>query len=222
MARRPFNGAVNITQEYGTPNPGSRRGYHTGVDYGLAIGSEVVAPENGVIVRNGDGTAKSDGRGYYIVFKGDSGTFHQLFHLKQMGHASGRVAEGQVIGYTGNTGLSTGPHLHWETTRADDRNSDYPPAQWLFAKQNTYTPPAPAPAAPQNDFVRIFGDYRTLYANAGSGKKATLSPNQFGGHIDYRILGRSGNFVKIQTQMFGQGWIYVGPDVASLTQYFKA
>lgn len=220
MARRPFNGPVVITTEYGSAQAGSRRGYHTGVDYALNQGTEVVAPENGTIVRNGDGTASTDGRGYFIVLKGDSGTYHQLFHLKQMGHASGRVSEGQVIGYTGSTGRSTGPHLHWETTRADDRNSDYPPAQWLFGSAPVYVPPVNVPA-PTRDFVRIFGDYRTLYSSPGGAKKAQLSPNQYG-HLDYLILERSGNYVKIQTQMFGQGWIYVGSDVGHLTQYFKS
>lgn len=218
MARRPFNGPVVITTEYGTSQPGTRRGYHTGVDYALNTGTEVVAPENGVIVRNGDGTAASDGRGYFIVLKGDSGTYHQLFHLKQMGHASGRVSEGQVIGYTGSTGRSTGPHLHWETTRADDRNSDFPPAQWLFADRPVYVPPVVV----QSDWVRIFGDYRSLYRNAGSGKFATLVPRNYNdGWLDYQILDRSGAYVKIQTKMFGIGWIYVGPDVAGLTQYYK-
>ena len=217
MARRPFIGSVVITTEYGTPQPGTRRGYHTGVDYALNTGTEVVAPENGVIVRNGDGTAASDGRGYFIVLKGDSGTYHQLFHLKQMGHASGRVSEGQVIGYTGDTGWSTGPHLHWETTRADDRVSDFAPGQWLFADRPVYVPPV----VQARDFVRIFGDYRSLYRAPGAGKFAVLKPNAYG-HLDYQILERSGAYVKIQTQMFGQGWIYVGSDVANLTQFYKA
>lgn len=222
MARRPFNGPVNITQEYGTREAGSRRGYHTGVDYAMAVGTQVVAPEPGTIAQNGDGRAPADGRGYFILVRGDSGTMHCLYHLKQMGTVGGRVSEGQVIGYSGNTGLSTGPHLHWETRKAPfDGNSDYPPAQWLFGSSPVYVPPVNVPA-PTRQFVRIFGDYRTLYTGPGTAPKAKVYPNQFGGHLDYMILERSGNYVKIQTQMFGQGWIYVGPDVASLTQYFNA
>ena len=218
MPIRPFRGPVNITQEYGVRSSVYRRGYHTGVDYGLAVGTEVVAPSSGTIVRNGDGTASSDGRGYYIVLKGDDDIFHQLFHLKQMGHVSGRVTEGQVIGYSGNTGASTGAHLHWETTRADDRNSDFPPAQWLFAGQPIYTPPVQT----TRQYVRIFGDFRTLWASPGGSAKGRLAPNNYGGKLDYQILGRSGNYVQISTQVFGLGWIYVGPDVAHLTQYYNA
>lgn len=213
MARRPFIGAVNITQEYGVNG-------HKGVDYAVPVGTDIVAPENGEIVRNGDGNAPGDGRGYYIVIKGDSGTFHQIFHLSEMGSASGRVTEGQHIGESGNTGRSSGPHIHWETTRADDRTSHYPPAQWLFKDQPVYVPP-PQVSNPTTQFVRLFGDYRTLRHSAGGAEKAKLAPSRFG-HLDYAILERSGHHVKIRTQMFGEGWIYVGPDVAHLTQYFNA
>lgn len=217
--RRPFNGPVNISQEYGVPNPGTRKGYHTGVDYSMGVGSEVVAPTNGVIVRNGDGTAISDGRGFFIVLKGDDGIFHQLFHLREMGSKSGRVAEGEIIGYSGNTGRTTGPHLHWETTRADDRNSDFPPANWLFAGQPVYQPPVFRP----KEFVRIFGDYRTVWANPnGTGSKGQVLPNRYGGKLDYQIMARQGDFVQITTQSYGVGWLYVGADVAHLTQYYNA
>lgn len=221
--RRPFNGAVNITFEYGASEPGSRRGYHTGVDYDMPVGSSVIAPEAGSIQQNGDGTSKADGRGYFVLVKGDSGTMHCLYHLKQMGVASGRVSEGQLVGYSGSSGLSSGPHLHWETRKAPyDGNSDYPPSQWLFGTAPVYVPPAPAPTPTTTQYVRIFGDYRTVYANAGSSPKARIYPNQFGGHLDYKIMSRQGDFVQIQTQMFGVGWVYVGADVASLTQYYNA
>ncbi|MEO5499463.1 MAG: M23 family metallopeptidase [Candidatus Saccharimonadales bacterium] len=221
MSRRPFDGPVVITTEYGTPQAGTRRGYHTGVDYALNTGTPILAPENGVIQQNGDGRASTDGRGYFVLVKGDSGVMHCLYHLSKMGTVTGRVSEGQLVGYSGNTGFSTGPHLHWETRKAPyDGNSDFAPGSWLFAGQTVYTPPVSQPAL--RDFVRIFGDFRSLYKTPGTNKFAQLSPNQFGGHLDYMILERSGNFVKIQTQMYGQGWIYVGPDVASLTQYFKA
>lgn len=222
MTRRPFDGPVNITQEYGASEPGTRRGYHTGVDYAMAIGTPIIAPEDGR-AESGDGTASTDGRGYFVTVYGDSGTAHCLYHMKQMSTVNGRVTQGQIVGYSGATGFATGPHLHWETRKAPyDGTSDFPPAQWLFADQPVYVPPVNPETPPTREFVRIFGDYRTLYSAPGSGAFQKLAPNQFGGSLDYMILERSGNFVKIQTQMYGQGWVYVGPDVASLTQYFNA
>lgn len=219
MARRPFNGNVNITQEYGQRAPGTRRGYHTGVDYGLPVGTPIVAPEAGTIQQNGDGRAPADGRGYFVLLKGNSGTMHCLYHLNQMGVANGSVSEGQLVGYSGNTGLSSGPHLHWETRRAPyDGYSDFAPGTWLFGSAPVYVPPV----VTTKQYVRIFGDFRTVYANPGSGPKGRILPNSFGGKLDYQILSRSGNFVQISTQSYGVVWIYVGPDVASLTQYYNA
>lgn len=222
MARiRPFVGNINITQEYGVRAPATRRGYHTGVDYGLPTGTLVVAPENGVVEQNGDGRAASDGRGFFVLFKGDSGTLHCLYHLRQAGVASGRVAQGTVLGYTGNTGQSSGPHLHWETRKSPyDGNSDYAPGTWLFADFN----PAPQPVNPPaqvKQYVRVFGDYRTLYRGVGTNPFQRLAPNQFGGHLDYEVMARSGNFVKIRTRYYGDAWIYVGADVAHLTQFYS-
>lgn len=203
--------------------PGTRRGYHTGVDYGLPQGTTVVAPENGSVVQNGDGRAASDGRGFFVLFKGDSGTMHCLYHLREMGVATGQVKQGTVLGYSGNTGASTGPHLHWETRKAPyDGNSDYAPGTWLFAD---YTPAAQPinPPAPTRQYVRVFGDYRTLYKGVGTSPFQRIAPNQFPAkYLDYAVLARSGNFVKIHTSYYGDAWIYVGADVASLTQFYSA
>lgn len=220
--RRPFEGAVSISQEYGVKNSAYRKGYHTGVDYRMKQGRRVVAPENGTIQQNGDGRAASDGRGYFVLFKGDSGTLHCLYHLKQMGVASGRVTEGTLLGYSGNTGASSGPHLHWETRKSPfDGTADYAPSTWLFGS-TAYTPPVSPPKPAQKNYVRVFGDYRTVYGGIGSNPKGRILPNNWGGYLDYEVLARSGNFVKIGTQTYGQVWIYVGADVSHLTQYYVA
>lgn len=222
MRIRPFNGPVNITQEYGASEPGTRRGYHTGVDYAMATGTPIIAPEDGR-AESGDGTASTDGRGYFVTVYGDSGVAHCLYHMKQMATVNGRISQGQVVGYSGATGFATGPHLHWETRKSPfDGNSDFPPADWLFADQPVYTPPTNPETPAAKQFVRIFGDYRTLYKTPGGAVITRLLPNQYGGHLDYEILDRSGEFVEIQTQQVGMGWIYVGSDVSSLTQYYNA
>lgn len=218
---RPFIGSVVITTEYGQSEPGSRRGYHTGVDYAMPQGRPIIAPEAGTVDQNGDGRAAADGRGFFVRFKGDSGTMHCLYHLQAMGTRTGHVNQGEVLGYSGNTGNSTGPHLHWEVRKAPyDGNCDFAPATWLFADFTPAPQPNPVPPAAKQ-YVRVFGDYRTLYKGVGTGAFQRIAPNNYGGSLDYEVLERSGNFVRIQTQMYGQAWIYVGPDVASLTQFYS-
>lgn len=130
MARRPLDGVPPITQVYGVKNSIYRKGYHTGVDYGVGTGTAVKSPTNGVIVQVGDGRAASDGRGFFMIIRGDDGVTHHLYHLLRWHVGSGRVAEGQHLADSDNTGLSSGPHLHWETRR---NNQDFNPADWLFA-----------------------------------------------------------------------------------------
>lgn len=217
--RRPFNGAVNITQEYGAIEEGSRRGYHTGVDYGMPVGSDVVSPTNGTLHQNGDGRAASDGRGFFVTIVGDDGVGHCLYHLSQNGIVStgSRVTEGQLVGKSGNTGQSTGPHLHWETRNSvDDQNSDFAPANWLFGA-------APTSAPSTQLHVKLEGDYRTIRSTPGGTAIGKIAPNSFGGTLDYEVLERNGDWTKIHTQSFGDGWTLTsGPSVDSLTQFYNA
>jgi|ERR1043165_7832783 hypothetical protein len=218
MAQRPFIGPVDITQEYGNPDPTARRGYHTGVDYGMNTGSPIIAPESGR-VESGDGRAPSDGRGFYVIVYGDSGTAHCLYHLSQIGVAGGRVSEGEQVGLSGATGRATGPHLHWETRRAPfDGYSDYAPATWLFGNKQTPAP-APAPSSSQIVYLPAVPQWR-LYNEGGpytiGTEKALLAPAKFGG-LSYQVLGTPvPNVVVIQTQMFGRGAIYVGPGTGAV------
>jgi len=92
---------------------------------------------------------------------------------------------------------------------------------WLHPKANSnVSTPAPVPAP--SLYVRVFGDYRTLYRNPGSGAFQRIAPNQFGGKIDYKVLGQSGDYTKIHTSYYGDAWIFTGASVASLTQFYNA
>ena len=221
MARRPFDGPVRITQEYGERNSFYRKGYHTGVDYGLSIGHPLVSPTRGTVQETGYEASRTNGRGYFVIIKGDDGVTHHIYHMNRQSlvKAGVRVSEGTPIGAVGNTGASEGAHLHWETRRAPhDGSADFAPGTWLFAPSKPYVPAPPV----TKEYIRIFGDYRTLYRSAGRGWKGVLAPNAFGGgKLDYEVLGRSGDFVKIRTGMLGEGWIFAGNSVANLTQFYR-
>jgi murein DD-endopeptidase MepM/ murein hydrolase activator NlpD len=93
---------------------------HSGVDLAAPHGSPIVATAGGVV-----GTAGwSGGYGLLVAVSHGDGVQTRYGHLSRLAVAPGQqVAAGQVIGYVGSTGDSTGPHLHYEV-RVDGRAID--------------------------------------------------------------------------------------------------
>jgi murein DD-endopeptidase MepM/ murein hydrolase activator NlpD len=86
---------------------------HTGVDWSAPMGTAVFASGNGTIEKVG----WESGYGKYIRVKHANGYETAYGHLTAYARAStegARVRQGQVIGFVGSTGLSTGAHLHYE------------------------------------------------------------------------------------------------------------
>jgi murein DD-endopeptidase MepM/ murein hydrolase activator NlpD len=86
---------------------------HTGVDWGAPLGTPIYAAGNGVITKVG----WESGYGKYIRIRHANGYETAYGHMTAFARSSvegARVRQGQVIGYVGSTGLSTGPHLHYE------------------------------------------------------------------------------------------------------------
>ncbi|PIV71803.1 MAG: peptidase M23, partial [Rhodocyclales bacterium CG17_big_fil_post_rev_8_21_14_2_50_68_7] len=86
---------------------------HNGIDYGASIGTRVRTTADGVVEFAG----RKNGYGNVVVVK-HAGRYSTLYaHLNGFSPAArrgARVAQGDVIGYVGATGLVTGPHLHYE------------------------------------------------------------------------------------------------------------
>ena len=92
--------------------------FHTGLDIGVGTGTPVAAAGAGTVVLATTNTG-SDGRpvgyGTYVLISHGGGLFTLYAHLSRLEVAAGqRVASGQVVGLSGSTGNSTGPHLHFE------------------------------------------------------------------------------------------------------------
>jgi murein DD-endopeptidase MepM/ murein hydrolase activator NlpD len=116
--RSPVQGPVTSGFGYRThPIFGYAR-MHSGIDFGAPHGSPIVASANGQIASAGwDG-----GYGKTVRINHGAGLTTLYGHMSSLAVSPGQsVAAGQVIGYVGSTGLSTGPHLHYELHRNGER-----------------------------------------------------------------------------------------------------
>ena len=112
--RFPFNAKARITSPF---NPGRKHPVlgtvrpHNGTDFGLPVGTPILAPADGVV----DKATYSRSAGYYVVLRHRGGWSTVYMHLSKLHVKQGqRVKLGSTIARSGNTGISTGPHLHYE------------------------------------------------------------------------------------------------------------
>ena len=147
----PVNGRV--TSPYGLrrhPILGYAR-MHAGIDFGAAWGSPIFAVAPGVVAYAG----RHGGHGNYVRLEhGGFGTGYG--HMSRIAVAPGtKVSAGQVIGYVGSTGLSTGPHLHYEVYQGGRTIN---PAGFSFSGkvQMVAAKGAPQPAGPLKALLAKF------------------------------------------------------------------
>ena len=87
---------------------------HQGMDFGAPMGAPIVAATDGVVAFAG----RHGGHGNYVRLSHVGGISTGYAHMSRIVARPGeRVRQGQLIGYVGSTGLSTGPHLHYEVFR---------------------------------------------------------------------------------------------------------
>ncbi|MEP6785315.1 MAG: peptidoglycan DD-metalloendopeptidase family protein [Sphingomonadales bacterium] len=87
---------------------------HQGTDYGAAYGTPIRAVSDGIVTLAG----WHGGHGQMVKLSHANGIGSGYAHMSRIAVSPGtRVSQGQVIGYVGSTGLSTGPHLHFEVYR---------------------------------------------------------------------------------------------------------
>lgn len=126
----PLAGAPRTTQHYGErPDAYAQFGLrgHNGIDFAAAGGTPVLACAAGIVA-----WADTDPAGYgeYIRIWHPALRVHSLYaHLSaRLVNKDDAVRQGQTIGRTGNSGNSTGPHLHWELRLADAHGNYLPVA----------------------------------------------------------------------------------------------
>lgn len=112
---------IKITQRFGvtefskTTNAYNGKG-HNGVDFGAPIGTPIKSASSGIVKGTGNTDIACPGAsfGQWILIEHNNGLTTLYAHLSLIKVSAGQsVFTGDIIGYTGNTGFSTGPHLHF-------------------------------------------------------------------------------------------------------------
>lgn len=117
LMRTPVNGA-RLSSHFGKrrhPISGYTR-MHKGTDFAARTGTPIMAAGHGIIER----ASRYGGYGKYVRIKHAKGYQTAYAHMSRYGKGikkGKRVRQGQIIGYVGSTGKSTGPHLHYEVLK---------------------------------------------------------------------------------------------------------
>ncbi|OGZ54339.1 MAG: hypothetical protein A3H64_01585 [Candidatus Ryanbacteria bacterium RIFCSPLOWO2_02_FULL_45_11c] len=146
----PLKGSVVLTQSFGN-TPDSKILYngkpHNGIDFGAPIGTPLYAAESGVVWETGDTDAFPGCLSYgkWILIKHPNNLATLYAHLSQIIVTRGTsITRGDLIGYTGDTGYATGPHLHftvYDASTVQFRSSKIPGSNCQFLPYGGYLNP---------------------------------------------------------------------------------
>jgi LysM repeat protein len=125
----PSVSAKNVSGYFVNPVPADRRtrgatSRHRGVDIGAPTGTPIYASASGavLIARNG----WNGGYGNMAIIQHPNGTRTLYAHMSRLGTTTGtQISQGEILGYVGSTGRSTGPHLHFEVHGAKNPGQDW-------------------------------------------------------------------------------------------------
>jgi len=113
----PVNGVITSPFGYRNHPIFGRQILHSGIDIGVDSGTPVHAADSGVVVEAG----WLGGYGYAVVIDHGNGLSTLYGHNSSLNVSAGQsVSQGQVIAYSGSTGNSTGPHVHFEVRANGD------------------------------------------------------------------------------------------------------
>ena len=113
-----------------------KRTFHHGIDVAMPVGTKLTAPAPGTVVHKGN-----NGSGGVTLIIRHEGNMHTVYyHLQKPSHLpiGATVETGQEIAFSGNTGASTGPHLHFELRKSRTWGDTIDPAPHIVK-------PAPEP-----------------------------------------------------------------------------
>ena len=185
----PIPGA-NTSQAYGVENSSYSAGYHTGMDLSVSVGTKVQSVAKGTVVRSGWGGAY----GNYIIIRHPNGYFSLYAHLSNLNVQTGdKVGKGTYIGASGNTGNSSGPHLHFEVRDTMQYGSDVDPLEFFGGKRS--------------DTGGSVGPNSTS-GGGGMGQKDKLSPSELAEQYGWAasFLNSEPELKKLFAEAVKKGW----------------
>jgi murein DD-endopeptidase MepM/ murein hydrolase activator NlpD len=189
----PVTDYQNITQGYRVANNRYQAGYHTGIDFGVGVGTPVYAAQGGVVTKVAN-TGKV-GYGRQVLIADEDGTYTLYGHLSAIGvHEGDQLQTGTQIAQSGNTGNSTGAHLHFEVRSGSNYGSDIDPLRWLSMPTSATTHAGTVQTAGYN--------VQPLGTSTGTTGTGSLNPLNI-------IPGYSGLNTFFQIVTDGQFWIRV-------------
>lgn len=142
--RQPFAKEWPITQGYGEKITSQ---FHTGIDYGCPMNTPILASAEGTVV-----FAAWDKTGYgnFVIVEHKDGNATCYAHLSDISVKRWQnVRQGELLGHSGTTGNSTGPHLHFEARRVwNDYKSHFDPMTLPLMTVDDIIPAKPEPETP--------------------------------------------------------------------------
>jgi murein DD-endopeptidase MepM/ murein hydrolase activator NlpD len=126
-----------------------KRTFHHGVDVAMPVGTPLTAPADGVVVHKAN--TASAGNNLIIRHEGTWHTVYYHLHKPSPFRVGDKVTTGEVIAFSGNTGASTGPHLHWELRRTRTWGDSVDPLPYLVTElhEDAPKPTVQAPVMPE-------------------------------------------------------------------------
>jgi murein DD-endopeptidase MepM/ murein hydrolase activator NlpD len=127
---------AKISTVYNRPGSHWKLGRHTGVDFSVPTGTKVVSAMEGTVLEAGVNVSWGPSYGISVIIDHGQGIRAIYAHLSALKVKKGdKVEEGELIGLSGNSGNSTGPHLHFESRVSPWRyGNDIDPTDLFDAK----------------------------------------------------------------------------------------
>jgi hypothetical protein len=128
--------------------------FHHGVDVACPVGTPLTAPAPGVIVHKN----RTASAGFNLIIRHDDNWHTVYYHLQKPSHLplNKQVQTGEVIAYSGNTGASTGPHLHFELRKSRVFGNTVDPMPYFMPEPS---PMLPVTGRPSRESWRAFQQF---------------------------------------------------------------